>query len=72
MNSILQSLTSTSIFDQFFLKANLPAKKYPLSYDLGNVVKGLLNREKFNIVDFKRVINNVMPIFAGYDQHDAQ
>jgi uncharacterized UBP type Zn finger protein len=44
LNSVLQSLVSTSIFDKFFLKANLSYKKYPLSSGLGKVVKGILNR----------------------------
>jgi hypothetical protein len=43
-----------------------------LNADFSKVIKGLLNREKFNISDFKKIVNTKMPIFSGYDQHDAQ
>lgn len=68
----MQSLASTSIFDQFFLKAKLPEKKYPLGHEFSKVVKGLLKKEDFNIQEFKKIVNAKMPLFAGYDQHDAQ
>lgn len=72
MNSIIQCLVATPVLDNFLKDYPFDEKKQPVGYGLSILAKSLLANEKPSAYSFKKIIDVHMPLFSGYDQHDAQ
>jgi ubiquitin C-terminal hydrolase len=72
MNSIIQCLVATPVLDNFLANYPFDEKKEPIGFGLSHVAKSLLKNERPTPQLFKRVIDVYMPLFSGYNQHDAQ
>jgi ubiquitin C-terminal hydrolase len=72
MNSIIECLVATPVLDQFLLDFPFDEKKNPVGFGLSRIAKQLLANEKPNPHEFKKLVDVHMPVFSGFDQHDAQ
>ena len=72
MNSVMQSLVATPVLSKFFEEYSFNETKQPIGYALSVISKALMANEKPVPFFFKKVIDVHMPLFSGYDQHDAQ
>ena len=72
MNSIMQCLVATPVLDNFLQEFPFDEDRQPIGYGLSCIAKSLLSNEKASPSLFKKLIDMHMPLFSGYDQHDAQ
>jgi ubiquitin C-terminal hydrolase len=72
MNSIIQCLVATPVLEDFLLDYSFSEKKEPIGFGLSSMAKALLRNERPAPHQFKKMIDVHLPLFSGYDQHDAQ
>lgn len=72
MNSIIQCLLASPVLDKFLSEFPFDEKKNPIGYGLGQIARSLFQNEKASPYEFKKLIDVHMPLFSGYNQHDAQ
>lgn len=72
MNAIIECLVATPILDIFLSEYQFNEKKQPIGFGLSEVARCLLRNEKADAKKFKKLIDTNMPIFSGFEQHDAQ
>lgn len=72
MNSIIQCLVATPVLDSFLQEYPFDEGKNPIGFGLSMIAKSLLKNEKPSPFEFKKLIDVHMPLFSGYNQHDAQ